>query len=231
MNDNLQIYKREDDIILHSYLGRCIQYSEKKTNILELTPVFESYLEILAGHFQDVQIVRNPERRGLPITTSLPNVRISTCPYETFTPDVGFDNISLGFILEHVGNPETILKKYRKHLNPGGCILVGVPNALSLHRLLAHKAGLLKDIGELSPANIKLGHKRFWTYHEWMGVIRKSSYRIVVAEGLYLKPFSTAQMEKVGLAWQVFRALTEVAVPYPEIASACFFKIIPEGND
>ena len=51
-------------------------------------------------------------------------------------PDSTFDSVSLYHVLEHTPNPVAILTECRRILNPGGEIVVGVPNFGSLVRSL-----------------------------------------------------------------------------------------------
>jgi len=129
----------------------------------------------------------------------------------------------MGFILEHVDDPEFILRKYRALLAPGGAIYAAVPNAASLHRLIAHRAGLLDDLHLMSDADRGFGHKRFLTYDEWMGMFARLGFQVERAEGLYLKPLTTAQLEALNLDLRVFDALAKVATELPRISNACFF--------
>ena len=52
-------------------------------------------------------------------------------------------------ILEHVDNPIDIMIRAKEWLSDNGVMILGVPNALSIHRLVAVKMGLLKAPNEL----------------------------------------------------------------------------------
>ena len=98
-------------------------------------------------------------------------------------------------VLEHVEDPATLLERVRQSwLDPGGHIAVLVPHALSLHRRLAVTMGIAQHPGELGPADLRLGHKRCFTYQELEELLIATGYKIVERIGLYAKPFPNSLM-------------------------------------
>jgi SAM-dependent methyltransferase len=83
--------------------------------------------------------------------------------FENYDTSERFDNIGMGFILEHVDDPGLILRRYRDFLTPGGSVFVAVPNSESLHRRFGRAAGLLGDLEQLSEADASFGHKRYFS--------------------------------------------------------------------
>lgn len=67
-----------------------------------------------------------------------------TAYFEEYSPDEKFDVIIMGFVLEHVDNPDLILERYRHFLKPGGRLYIAVPNAKSLNRRLDLSLALSK---------------------------------------------------------------------------------------
>lgn len=147
--------------------------------------------------------------------------------FETFTYPGRFDIIEAGFILEHVDDPALILNRLKGLLASSGRILAAVPNARSLHRLLGHMAGLLPDLYALSPADLELGHKRYFDRERLIRLAEECGYRVNKIWGVLLKPFTTAQLAKLGLAPAVWDALTRVARDYPDIAHAVCVELAP----
>src|SRR5450432_3508885 len=68
----------------------------------------------------------------------LSQVDIVESYFENFDSEERFDNIAMGFVLEHVDDPGAILRRYRHFLKPGGSVFVAVPNSESLHRRFGH---------------------------------------------------------------------------------------------
>ncbi|MCF8256657.1 MAG: class I SAM-dependent methyltransferase [Flavobacteriales bacterium] len=139
--------------------------------------------------------------------------------FENYEPKHGYDAIEMGFILEHVDDPLAIVKKYRQHLNPGGKMFVAVPNARSLHRLIGHEAGLLKDLYELGPFDLMQGHKHYFDLATITGLVEEAGLVINKRMGLFLKPITTGQMKQLGWGDNIVKALMTIGEQYPEIAN------------
>lgn len=136
-----------------------------------------------------------------------------------------FDVIEAGFILEHVDDPALILRRLHQYLAPTGRLFLAVPNARSLHRLLGFHAGLLKDMYVLSDGDLALGHKRYFDLQSLTSLITECGYRIQKAGGLFLKPFTTSQMNALSLTPSVWQALVTVSDDLPEISNAMYMEV------
>lgn len=64
------------------------------------------------------------------------NIRVLSCYVEDMSTDEIFDVIILRHVVEHFEKPDAILTSLKKHLCPGGVILVVVPNIKCIGRLL-----------------------------------------------------------------------------------------------
>lgn len=144
--------------------------------------------------------------------------------FETFVSAQRFEVIEAGFILEHVDDPALVLNRLHDFLTPGGRIIIAVPNARSLHRLLGQQAGLLGDIYALSPADQALGHKRYFDLDSLTALVRTAGYQVARTEGMLLKPFTTPQLNSLNLSPAIWGALLKVAADYPEISNAIYLE-------
>ncbi|MCG9584135.1 class I SAM-dependent methyltransferase [Vibrio tubiashii] len=149
----------------------------------------------------------------------LNHIKIVETYFETFDTQECFDNIVMGFVLEHVEDPEQILKKYRPLLSENGRLFISVPNAGSLHRQLAHIAGMLPDLEQLSESDLELGHVRYFTVDTLKALVESCGYEVVNVEGLFLKPFTTSQITSLNLDDKIFNALMEKGIDYPELST------------
>ncbi len=145
--------------------------------------------------------------------------------FETFDTDEKFDYISMGFVLEHVDDPVLILKQFSRFLKKGGVIYISVPNATSLHRQIGVVAGLLDDLKELSESDHKLGHKRYYDIADLRADVNDAGLCERKLEGVFLKPFTTAQLEKLSLPENALEALMIVGKNYPELCNAILMEV------
>jgi 2-polyprenyl-3-methyl-5-hydroxy-6-metoxy-1,4-benzoquinol methylase len=142
--------------------------------------------------------------------------------FEEFDTEDRFDAIEMGFVLEHVEDPLFLMKRFVRFLKPGSSVFIAVPNARSLHRLIGSKAQMLDDIYELSKHDLSLGHKRYFDKQSLTALVAESGLKIKNIEGIFLKPFSTFQLESLKLPVEVLKALCSLAVGYPEISNAIY---------
>lgn len=107
--------------------------------------------------------------------------------FEDFEPDVAFDTVLASYVLEHVRNPIEILKKAASWLKPGGCVIVIVPNAGSLHRRLGVAMGAAQSLDELGETDRKIGHRRVYTVESMESDIKASGLEVMDRKGLFAK--------------------------------------------
>ena len=98
-------------------------------------------------------------------------------------------------ILEHVDRPVEILNLAKKWLEDDGVILLGVPNALSFHRLAAVKMGLLKTPYELNERDFQVGHQRVYCSDTLLDDIQKTGLKVHKIGGIFFKPLSNNQID------------------------------------
>ena len=130
----------------------------------------------------------------------------------------------MGFVLEHVDDPEQILEHYKQFIAPNGRCFVTVPNSESLHRRFGHEAGLLPDMSTLGSADRALGHQRLYTVASMTKQLQNCGYRVVRKEGVFLKPFTTSQLRSLDLSKEILEGMCKVGVAYPELSAGLLFE-------
>jgi len=145
--------------------------------------------------------------------------------FEDFETKERFDCISMGFVLEHVNHPITILAKFRKLLAPDGVIFIAVPSATSLHRRLGFSAGLLSDMNKLGDGDRKLGHLRYYDINSLREDVASAGLKEQSIEGIFLKPFTTEQIAQLNLDPKILEALMVVGIDFPELCNAVLMEV------
>lgn len=170
-----------------------------------------SYYRILEGSGEIIELFKK--------NYGTVNVDIVQTYFEDYHTADKFDNIVMGFVLEHVEDPGLIISKYSKYLKPGGSLFITVPNAEALNRRLGYEAGILRDLEQLSDADKQLGHKRYFTVKKITNLIQKSGLEVRSLEGLFLKPITTEQIKTLNLTEEILTAMLKVGVHYPELCT------------
>jgi len=233
LNQYAGVYKEESLYDIESILAfKC--YSDR---IISLSPCGD-LLELGIGHGETVKKFSQFYKNYTIIEGSdevikifqgkynLPDVEITHSLFEEYCSDNMFDIIIMGFILEHVEDPEFILKRFKQFLKPEGHIYITVPNARSLHRLLGFEAGLLKDLYQLSDYDNIAGHKRYFDSDSIKKLVEYCGYTITNMEGIFLKPLNTVQLNSLNLKKEILMAMFQVGLNYPDISNSILIQAI-----
>lgn len=153
-------------------------------------------------------------------------VNIVETYFENYETNQTFDNIVMGFILEHVNEPDLILEKYKKLLAPKGKIFIAVPNAESLHRQIGFYAGYLDNLKRLSNADILQGHKRYYDKKELLNLVKKHNFKVLSIEGIFLKPLTTFQLKSLDLSNEIINGMLEMGKKYPELSNGILMELL-----
>lgn len=218
-------YEKENLRTIENYYKKIISYSRIKKSILELGIGHGLNLDMLKGVFDKTTVIEGSSSLVLKYSDFDKNIEIIESYFEDYNTADKFSVISMGFVLEHVENPEQILIKYKEFLEEGGAIYVGVPNATSLHRIIGHDAGFLEDLKMMSDADYAFGHKRFLTNNEWLEMFANIGFQVAKNEGLYLKPFTTPQLESLELDNNIYNSMCNTAKDLPGISNSCFYEL------
>lgn len=137
--------------------------------------------------------------------------------FEDYIPKESFDIVVMGFILEHVDDPDLILEHYRSFLKPGGKLYVAVPNAKSMNRRIGLEMGLIDDIYGLNANDLALGHQRQYCRDTLTAAVNRAGYRITHEEGIYLKPLPLGVLKTLDDMDANLQAMLKVGVDFPDL--------------
>ncbi|MFW9942189.1 MAG: class I SAM-dependent methyltransferase [Candidatus Thorarchaeota archaeon] len=219
-------YSLDNELTLNWYPHRIIK-KMKKGSILELglghgytTKTFSKntnrYL-IIEG---SIEVINKFKKNN-----SLSNIEIQHCYFEDFQSNEKFDNIIMGFILEHVDDPDFIIDRYKTFLKSDGKLFITVPNSESLNRRVGYEAKLLQDLEYLSDADLLLGHKRYYNLNKLTDMAAKHNLKIISKEGIFLKSITTDQIKKLNLSKEILNGYMKVGINYPELCHSILLEL------
>ena len=128
-----------------------------------------------------------------------PDVRVAADYLEHFdAAGETYDLIVVSCVLHEVPDPHLFLQAVRRLCGPRTVVHVNVPNARSLHRLLAVAMGLIPDPGTPSHTQ-QVMQQRATTYDAASLKSALSAAGLHVHEGgtLFIKPFTHGQMQQL----------------------------------
>jgi hypothetical protein len=106
-----------------------------------------------------------------------------------------WQHVYMTFLLEHVEEPVKLLRLARSRLAEDGVLFVAVPNADSVHRVLALRAGMIRSTTELSENDIRVGHRRVYTQSLLREHLCDAEFRVTLEKPVGLKPLALKQLE------------------------------------
>lgn len=210
-------------------------YRRKRTRLYEVLSKFyrgESALELgvadgestrhIVDKFKHLEVVDASDDFIAAIKQKFPGVVAHHKYFEEFAPTRRFSTIFMTHILEHLADPVELLKRAHDWLTDDGVVLISVPNAQSLHRLVGVKMGILETPYSLNDQDVKLGHKRVFDKTTMLELIEQTPFRVVHFTGLMLKPISNRQIEK---DWdsKLIDAFFELGFDFPELCAEIVF--------
>ena len=224
--DNNQIFSFDMKIWMNWYVKRLKQLLSG-SNCLELGIGHGYTTNEFSNFFSEYIVIEGSRKMTERYFNLFPDskVNIKLGYFEDFNPNDKFDVILMGYVLEHVDDPEYILNKYKNYLNPHGSIYVVVPNGSALNRRFGLKADFIKSLDEISEFDYKCGHKRTFTYESLIQLVKKCDLKIAKQEGIFMKCMTTQQMIDLKIPDPIINAMCEVAVDYPELAASILLEL------
>jgi trans-aconitate methyltransferase len=176
----------------------------------------------IRGHFDELHVVDGSEPQLKAVKAKFPEVQTHCSLFEEFQPSVRYSTIFMTHILEHLDHPEVLLERSASWLHADGRVMISVPNALSFHRLVGVKMGMIETPYSLNDQDVLLGHRRVYDKTSMLALISGSPFKVVKFTGLMLKPLSNRQIER---DWspELIEAYFQLGFDFPEYCSEIIF--------
>ena len=110
---------------------------------------------------------------------------------------------------------------------PRWALLCHRSDGLPLHRRFGHAAGLLDDLLTLGSADREWARPALWV-ETLTRELTEAGYRILDKEGIFLKPFTTSQLQALNLNEQIIEAMCSVGIHYPELSCALLLEAVAQ---
>ena len=174
--------------------------SKRPKKILEIgcgfTPLFLKYSEF------NSYIIIEPGKRAYENAKMISANNNIICINNYFEKSIGelignsFDCIVCPGVLHETSTPRLFLECIEKLMTHETDVYINVPNALSLHRLIAQKMGIIENLFQQSNRNIYLQQNKIFDIFSLQKFILEviPSAKIEECHSFFLKPFTHDQM-------------------------------------
>lgn len=136
---SVAMFKKEVDHI--------VRYDSKRTAVLDIGSGMGTFLYAAKPHYKTA-IGLDVSKQMASFVEKKLGVKIFVEQFENFTYPEKFSLIHMSHVLEHVPDPNKWLQKAREMLEPGGTLVINVPNKFSFSFRLQHfftKIGVKKQ--------------------------------------------------------------------------------------
>jgi 2-polyprenyl-3-methyl-5-hydroxy-6-metoxy-1,4-benzoquinol methylase len=152
--------------------------------------------EMFAGHFGTVVGVDASSQHLGEAKKRIPTASFYESLIEDFDLEQKFSSVFMLDLLEHVVDPIAVLQKAADFLEPGGSMIVHVPNCDAVNRQIAVLMGTLTTVNELSPFDIEIaGHRRSYNLQSLKDEVESAGLTVTSTGGVFYKMLSTPQMD------------------------------------
>jgi SAM-dependent methyltransferase len=160
----------------------------------ELGPALGQMTRFLVNDFEKIHLIEGSNEL-LSQIPDYPNAIKHNFFFEEFITEKKFDTIIMSHVLEHIEYPVSVLKRVYDWLDDNGVFLLSVPNARSIHRLVAVEMGLLDSIYQLNQRDMELGHYRIYDIESLKMDAQKAGFNVIDEGGIFFKPISNKQID------------------------------------
>lgn len=181
--------------------------------VIEPTPAFAAHARMLAADRPEATVVEGLAESVDPAAVG------------------DFDLVVLSCLLHEVPDPQRLLAAARSFCRPRGVLHVNVPNARSLHRLLAVAMGLIADPATTSATQRRMQQRGIYDGESLAAELRTAGFAVRERGGIFVKPFTHAQMQRLVddgfLTPELLDGLAALAGTHPELASELWMDAEP----
>lgn len=110
---------------------------------------------------------------------------------------INFDYIICSSVLHETKDPKYFLKKIHNLSSKKTTIFFNVPNAFSLHRLLAVESGLIRNPFMRSKTQKKMQQKIIYSMETLAKELKKNGFTVTSSNTSFIKPFTHNQMHTI----------------------------------
>lgn len=234
---NMEDYSKKYSV--PSFENYQVLYRRKK--VLEVIEHFapQNILEIGCGNEPLFQYVKNsrftvvePAQKFFDNAVALANGSERINCIHGFFEDVvkeisdDYDMILCSGLLNEVEDPNGLLRAIVRVCNKNTLVHINVPNANSMHRLLAKEMGILQSVYDFSQNNIDLQQHYVFDCKELRKITKSNGFEIMEEGSYFIKPFAHNQMfqmmEKEIISEAVLEGLYKFVKYMPEFGSEIY---------
>jgi len=144
-----------------------------------------------------------------------------------------YDFIVLSSLLHEIADPVPLLDAAATLCSPPTIVHVNVPNAYSVHRLLAVAMGVIGDVHARSSVQVQMQQSHTFDVAELRTLVQSRGFRVVEEGTFFIKPFTHAQMASLQRSGFLTESMLEgfyrLSPQFPDQGSEICMNMVLDG--
>lgn len=223
-----RLYAYDFDYIHRDYMMRALAGQFRPGNALEMGCYHGEFTRKLLQVFDDVTVLEGASDLIEIAHKNVDDPRVAFVlgQFEDIELQRRFDNIFLIHTLEHLSEPQPVLKKIRDWLSPGGRLFIVVPNANAASRQIAVGMGLIDFNAAVTEGERRHGHRCTYSLDTLEHEALQASFRVEQRGGILFKPLANFQFDaafRAGIVDQAFfEGCYKLGMKYPDLTASVY---------
>jgi 2-polyprenyl-3-methyl-5-hydroxy-6-metoxy-1,4-benzoquinol methylase len=149
--------------------------------------------------------------------------------FEDLIPELSqqtYDFILVSSLLHELESPDSFLETLRSVCSINTILHINVPNAFSIHRILAKEMGLITEVFQKSETQKKLQQFSTFSIDSLEDLLKNKHFEIIESGSYFIKPFTHSQMNDMLVSniidTKVLDGLYKLTKYIPEYGSEIF---------
>lgn len=216
-----------DQIIREKLIARWLPHLDTSKKSLEMGSFDGSMTSQLLDHLPEIDVVEGSKQLCDIVRDKFGGrARVHHAFFESFVPSDLFRQIFLVHGLEHLEAPASVLERASTWLQDDGVILIAVPNANALSRLLAVEMGIVESPQSVTEGERLHGHRITFTQKTLRAVVESAGLEVIEEGGVILKTLANFQFDLAlerGIVDEAYiSACDALAERFPQFSSSIF---------
>ena len=232
--DNTRKYAYDFDYTLRDFMIRTFKPHFPKGKCLEMGCYLGEFTKKLMPFYEDVTVIEASDELIEKAKANVgPKVKFIHSMFEDYDGGDKYDSIFLMHTLEHIDNPQLVLKKINSWLTDTGRLFLVVPNANALSRQIAVKMGLVDFNSAIIESERLIGHVKTYSLDTLENDAVKAGLKVYLRGGVLVKTLSGSQYDQALQAGVINDAYLEgcyqLGTLFPDLCSSIYL-ICEKGN-
>lgn len=221
-------YAYEFDYIHRDYMMKALAPWMRGGRALELGCFEGEFTKRIVARFDQVDVVEAADKLIDVARSKVPgSVRFHHATFEAVQLEGGvYDAVFLVHTLEHLDDPQLVLRRIGAWLRPGGSLFLVVPNARAPSRQIATHMGLISHHEAVTPGEWDHGHRRTYALDTLEREARDAGLAVTARGGILFKPLANYQIDKAMAAGIIDEKFIEgcyhLGSVYPDLCASVY---------